>query len=149
MTGVALAPARRELVLARGALAALAVIAVPVLAGAAASQGLAGLSGAAAGLGLVLVLFGLAGVLHGWAARLPPRAWVAAVAGGFVARLAIYLLALWGLAAVDRLHRPSLAVATAVGFFATLLYELRVLSRTPQLFWVEPGAGDEGGRSRS
>jgi hypothetical protein len=140
------APRPGELVLARTAVLAVAALAVPVLGVAALAEGAPGAYGAAAGLGLVLVLFGVAAALQAWAARFDPTTAAAVLLGGFGLRLVVYLLALIALSGVERLHRPSLAIATAVAFVATLGVEMRQVSRSPQLFWLgtAPDGATEG-----
>jgi hypothetical protein len=131
-----------ELRLAGRAILALVVLAVPVVAVAAALEGSAGAAGALAGLGLVAVLFGAAGAAQGLAARRSSSAVLAVAAIGFGVRLAVYLAVLQALAQVAALHRTSLAIATALGVFVTLYYELRFITRTPELFWLELGDTD-------
>ncbi len=135
---------RAELRLAFQAGAVLVLLSIPALAAATALNGSGGLLGAAAGLGLVAVLFVAgAGVLH-VAARSARSTMPAVLALGLAARLAIYLLALQGLSQLEHLHRPSLAIATAVGFVVTLIFELRLISRTPELFWLEATSDTSG-----
>ena len=136
----AAAPSRAGMVLARGAVLAVAALAVPVVGVAAVLHGTAGLTGAAAGLALVLVLFGASALLHAWAGGLPNQVWAAVMAAGFAGRLALYTLALAGLALLDALHWPSLALATAVGFVVTLAVEVRALMKRPELFWLRTSA---------
>jgi hypothetical protein len=129
------------LALARCAGAALALLAVPVVGAVALVAGAAGARGAIVGLALVGVLFGAAALLHAWAARLSPTTQVAVLATGVGARLLGYLLAVESLRGVDGLHRPSLAIATAVALAVTLGCELWLVSRTPAFFWVQPDPG--------
>lgn len=133
---------RGELRLAAQALVLLGLLAVPVAAVAAALEGRDGALGAVAGLGLVAVLFGVSGAAQGLAARRGQSAVLAVAAIGLGLRLALYLVVLQVLAGVTTLHRPSLAIATALGFVVTLFYEMRLISRTPELFWVELGDSD-------
>jgi hypothetical protein len=133
---------RGELRLAGRAVLVLCLLAVPVAAVAAAMQGRDGALGAVAGLGLVAVLFGASGAAQGLAARRGQSAVLAVAAIGLGVRLALYLVVLQLLAQVAALHRPSLAIATALGFVVTLFYEMRLISRTPELFWVELGDSD-------
>lgn len=132
---------RTELRLAGRAVVVLAVLAVPVLGVAALANGRAGLAGAAAGLALVGVLFGAAGLAQGLAARRSSAAVAAAVALGVGVRLALYLAALDVLGRVAGLHRPSLAIATAVGFVVTLYYEMRLIASAPEMLWLETERG--------
>jgi hypothetical protein len=131
---------RAELRLAAHACAVLAVLAIPLLLGAAAWQGTAGAAGAAAGIALVALLFGVAGLAQGLAARRSRTLALGVAACGFGARLAVYLAALQALSQVTWLHRPSLAIATAVAFVVTLHHEIRLISRSPEMFWLEVDA---------
>lgn len=133
---------RGELRLAGRAVLLLSLLAVPVAAVAAVVQGRDGALGAVAGLALVAVLFGVSGAAQGLASRRGPSAVLAVAAIGLGLRLALYLAVLQLLADVAALHRPSLAIATALGFVVTLFYEMRLISRTPELFWVELGDSD-------
>lgn len=121
-----------------GAVAArlLAILSVPVIGGAWLLAGPGGAAGALAGLVLVLALFGLTGLVLGRVRTVNPSVVVGLSLAGVGIRIAGYAAALAWLAAVDGLHRPSLAAATLTGFVVTLVYEIRVVSRTPQFFWV-------------
>lgn len=130
---------RTELRLAGRAMLALAALAVPVVAAAAALHGLAGALGALVGVGLVAVLFGGGGAVQALAARRGGSSATGVLLAGLGARIVVYIAALQALGAIDVLHRPSLAVATAVAFVATLFHEMRAMSKTPQLFWVQTG----------
>jgi hypothetical protein len=135
-----------ERLLARTAARGAAVLALPVLGTAWAYEGMAGVYGAAAGMGLVLVLFGLSALAQAWAARFGDTVLLGVVIGGLGLRLMLYLVALQALGAVEGLHRPSLAIATAVAFVLTLFLEMRLVARTPSFFWVQVprGEGVEG-----
>jgi hypothetical protein len=139
---------RGALRLARQALLVLVALAVPTLLAAGALRGRPGVTGAAAGLALVGVLFGVAGLAQALAARRSPSALIAVVLTGLAFRLVIYLAALQALGSLPALHRPSLALATAFGLVVTLTYEMRLVSRTPELFWVDAG-GDRSGERAS
>lgn len=119
----------------------LAVLAVPVIAGSWLVAGPGGAAGALAGLVLVLALFGLTGLVLGRIRASTPSVVVGVSLAGVGVRIAGYAAALALLASVDGLHRPSLAVATLIGFVATLAYEIRVVSRTPAFFWVRTSSG--------
>lgn len=138
MTALTLpARGRAELRLAGQAGGVLLLVAIPVLAGAFLLEGLPGLRGASVGIGLVAILFVAAGLLQAWATRLSPSGMVAVMASGLGLRLACYLAALQVLGGVEGLHRPSLAAATAIAFVVTLQHEMRLINRTPELFWVD------------
>lgn len=128
---------------AMGAAAArvLAVLGGPVIAGAWWTAGPGGAAGALAGLLLVLALFGLTGLALGRVRTPSPSVVVGVSLAGVGLRLSGYATALAVLASVDGLHRPSLAAAALIGLVATTVYEFRVVSRTPALFWVRTSAG--------
>lgn len=125
----------------RAAARLLALLVVPLVGGAWAVAGAGGALGAATGMLFVLVLFGLSGLALTLVASHSSSAVVAVSLGGVLVRLLAYPVVLALLAPVEALHRPSLAAATAVAFVATLAYEMRVMSRTPGLFWLDAGPG--------
>jgi hypothetical protein len=129
-----------ERLLARGALSVLAVLALPAAATAAVVGGLPAAASALIGLGFVLVLFGASALLLSWVAGRRPSTALAVLVGGVAGRLVLYAATLSALTQVAWIHRPSLALATGAAVAVTLAYELRVLSRTPRLFWVDAGA---------
>jgi hypothetical protein len=126
--------------LARRATLLLAGLAVPTALVAWLVAGVPGVLGALIGLGFVALLFGAASASLAWAVDHAPDAAVAVLAGGAFVRLALYAAVLSGLARVDWVHPPSLAIATAVGATITLVAELRWLARTPRLFHVDASA---------
>jgi hypothetical protein len=125
-----------ELRLARSAALFLVALSIPVLALAALLQGTAGLASAAIGAGVVIGMFLMAGATMSWAAKISPAALMGAVLGGFLVRLMIYAGLIILLSPVPWLHGPTLAIATAVLLVAALAFEVRLVSRTPSLFWV-------------
>lgn len=127
-----------------GTLAAVVAVAVPILVVAAVLRGPAGLASAAVGVTFVLVLFGASAASLAWAAPRGGQVALAVLAGGAFARLILYAAALVALAEVAWVDRPALAIATAVAFVGTLAIELRLLSRTPELFHVETGPSSAG-----
>lgn len=126
----------------------LAVLAVPLIAGATAVAGWGGALGSAAGLLLVLGLFGLSGLALGALPAAGPSLVVRVSLVALGVRLVGYLVALAALATVDGLHRPSLAAATAVAIVVTLAHELRTVQTTPGFFRVDAGAGARLGATR-
>ena len=130
-----------ELDLARSAVKFLLVLGAPVIAVAALLEGAAGAWSATIGAAVVIGMFLMAGALMSWAARISPTALMAAVLGGYVIRLVIYALLIVLLRPVEWLSGPSLAIATAVLLVAVLVWEVRLVSRTPNLFWVDASAG--------
>jgi hypothetical protein len=126
--------------LAYGAVAALAVLAVPVALVAGLAAGWPGAVSALLGLSFVLVLFGASASLLAWVARRRHDRAIAVLVGGAVGRLLFYLVALLVLAQFGWVHRVSLALATGVAVAVTLAFELVLLSRMPHLFWIDAGA---------
>lgn len=124
-----------------GAVGVLGVLALPTVVVATLLAGWPGAAGAIAGLGLVAVLFTGSAALLGWVGRRAPSRAAGVMLAGAFGRLAFYVLALSILARVEWLHRPSLAIATAIAVGVTLAYELRLVSRMPRLFWVDSRAG--------
>ena len=130
-----------ELRLARSAAGFLLVLGGPVIAGAFLAAGLAGALSAAIGAAVVIGMFLMAGALMSYAARVSPAALMAAVLGGYVLRLVIYALLIVLLRPVEWLSGPTLAISTAVLLVEVLMWEVRLVSRTPELFWVDARAG--------
>lgn len=130
-----------EAALARAAARLLAALAVPLAGGAWIIAGPGGALGAVTGMVFVLALFGLSGFALTLVSDLSPSAVVAVSVAGVLIRLLAYPVALAALAPVQALHRPSLAIATAVAFVATLAYEMHVASRTPSLYWLHTKPG--------
>lgn len=133
-----------ELQLARSAVLFLLVLGGPVIAVAGLLQGSAGALSAAIGAAVVIGMFLMAGALMSWAARISPAALMGAVLGGYLVRLMIYAGLIVLLRPVAWLDGPSLAISTAVLLVAVLVWEVRVVSRTPNLFWVNAAAGSTG-----
>lgn len=123
--------------LAFGALKVLAALGVPLVAGAALVAGWPGAAGALAGIGLVALLFGGSAVLLSVMVTRRPTAAVAALVVGLVVRLIAYAAVLAWLDGLGWVHRPSLAAAAGLGVAVALAYELRLLARMPQLFWID------------
>ena len=93
-----------------------------------------GVFGALVGAALVLVLFGVGAAMMMWAGRRGQSMMAMVAAGGVAGRLVLYAAVLIALDGTALVHRPSLAVATAVTLVITLAGELAVLARTPSLF---------------
>ena len=130
-----------ELRLARSAVGFLLILGGPVIAVAALLEGVPGALSAAIGAAVVIGMFLMAGALMSWAARISPAALMGAVLGGYLIRLMIYAGLIVLLRPVEWLSGPSLAISTAVLLVAVLVWEVRVVSRTPNLFWVDASAG--------
>lgn len=131
------APGSGERHLAVGAVRTLAMLAAPVLVVAALVAGWAGVWGAAIGMGFVLLLFATSAWMLARAVERGQRSALGVLVGGALGRLMVYAAALVSLSPVEGLHRPSLALATALAVAVTLVYEVRLLARMPHLFWVD------------
>jgi hypothetical protein len=133
-----LAPDERALAI--GATRLLSLLAVPSAALAWLLAGPSGAAGALVGLGLVLVLFGASAWLLAWVAARRSDAGIGLLVAGSAGRLVLYVVTLSLLSQVSWVHPRSLAVTTAAAIAVTLAYELRLLARTPRLFWLDPAA---------
>lgn len=122
------------------AVATLAALAAPVALVAWLVAGPGAALSAMIGLGLVLLLFGASSAALAWVATRRGGAGIGVLAGGALLRLPLYLLVLFALNGVSWVHGRSLAAATAVAVAVTLATELRMLARTPRLFWVDAAA---------
>lgn len=127
--------------LVRVAVGTVGVLAAPVAGTAWLLAGPGAALSAVIGLGLVLLLFGASAAALVWVAARRGGAGIGVLAGGALLRLPLYLLVLFGLSGVSWVHGRSLAAATAVAVAVTLGTELRMLARTPRLFWVDAAAG--------
>ena len=133
-------PGVEERRLATGAALTLAVLAVPVTGVAWLLVGPAGALSALIGLGFVLVLFGASAVLLAIVAARQDGAGIGILAAGAALRLPLYVGVLAALSDVAWVHGRSLAAATAIAIAVTLAAELRLLARSPRLFWVDAAA---------
>lgn len=129
-----------ELHLAFGALKAVAVLAAPIIGFAWLAAGGPGAVGASVAVAVVAGMYLMSGTLLSYASRFGPGALMAAALGGFALRLMIYALLLVLLQPVEAIHGPSLAVSAAVLLVLTLVWEARLVSRTPHLYWIDAGA---------
>lgn len=134
------APGADERRLATGAALTLALLAVPVCAVAWIVAGAAGALSALIGLGFVLVLFGASAALLAVVAARQDGAGIGILAVGAALRLPLYVGVLAALSDVAWVHGRSLAAATAIAIAVTLAAELRLLARSPRLFWVDAAA---------
>ena len=133
-----------ELRLARSAALFVVVLGIPVVAVAGLLAGTPGALSAAIGAAVVIGMFLMAGALMSWAARISPTALMGAVLGGYLLRLMVYALLILVLRRVEWLSGPSLAISTAILLVAVLAYEVRTVSRTPSLFWIDAAAKAPG-----
>lgn len=128
--------------LLRGVFSALGVIAVVVVSGAGILLDFFAALSAAIGVLFVTLMFGgsaaiLARVARSQSPFLTGSGGVMALAAAAMIRLPVYLLALWGLSRVAWIHPRSLALAVVIGIVVTLVYELRLVSALPRLFWID------------
>jgi hypothetical protein len=133
------APGTDERKLVRGAVVAVSLLAVPAAAIAYASAGWHAAASALLGLGFVLVMFGGSAMLLVRAAERRDNG-IAPMVVGVLLRLPLYLVALAGLSQLSWVHGRALALATAVAVAITLAYELRLIARSPRMFWIDPEA---------
>ena len=133
-------PGASERRLATGALATLALLAVPVAGVAWAFAGPGAALSALIGLGFVLVLFGASAALLAVVAARDAGAGIGILVAGAALRLPLYVGVLLALSNVSWVHGRSLAAATGIAFAVTLAAELRLLARSPRLFWVDAEA---------
>lgn len=128
--------------LLRGVFGALSVIAVVVVSGAWILVDFYAALSAGIGVLFVTLMFGgsaaiLARVARSQSPFLTGSGGVMALAAAAMIRLPVYLLALWGLSRVGWIHPRSLALAVVIGIVVTLVYELRLVSALPRLFWID------------
>ncbi len=123
--------------MARSALLVIGMVAVPVIGIAAVVAGSGGALGAGIGAAVVAGMFAMSGALLSFAARIGPEAIFAAALGGYLLRLMIYALLIVLLRPVEAIHGPSLAICAAVVMVAALVAEVRLVSRNPQMFWLD------------
>lgn len=126
--------------LAGRTLVLLSLLAVPLVVVATWQLGWHAGASALTGVGFVLVLFGASALSLAWVSDRRPGTALAVLLGGALGRLALYAATLGALGTLTWVHRPTLAVATGVAVAVTLAAELRWLSRTPSLFWVDAEA---------
>lgn len=123
-----------------GAVTTLALLSVPVTAVTWTVVSPAAALSALIGLGFVLVLFGASAGLLTWVATHGAGSGIWILTGGMAVRVPLYILALTLLSRVPWVHGRSLAAATAIAIVVTLAAELRLIARTPRLFWVDATA---------
>lgn len=92
------------------------------------------------GVGLTSILWGVSALLLVWASGRGKAHALEILVGGACVRLGSYLVILEALSGVSWVHRPSLAIATAVSLAITLVAEMVWMSRLPRLFWVDAEA---------
>ena len=129
-----------ELRLARSAALLLLALSIPTIAVAWLLAGTGGALGATIGAAVVIGMFLMTGSMMSWAARISPTAMLAAALGGYLLRLMIYAGLIVLLRPVEAIHDASLAISAAVLLVIALAWEVRLVSRQPSLFWVDPKA---------
>jgi hypothetical protein len=136
-TGDDLEPGTDERRLVAAAAGALVAVAVPTVLVASVVVGWQGAVSALIGVGFVLLLFGGSAVLLVRAAERRDNG-IAVLVGGALVRLPLYLVCLTALHRLSWVHGRSLALATFIAVAVTLVVELRLISRSPRMFWIDP-----------
>ncbi|GGI04029.1 hypothetical protein [Egicoccus halophilus] len=95
---------------------------------------------AVVGVALAAVLFGLSVLLLVWIVSRPSDASLGLLVGGLGIRLAAYLVILDAASGATWFHAEALAVAVAIALAVTMVAEFVWLTRSPQLFNVDPDA---------
>lgn len=126
--------------LAIGAAIAIGIVAVPAAVLAYWAAGWQGAVSALIGLAYVLLLFAAAAALLSWSVARNPNGGMGVLIGGVMARLPLYAVSLALLSNVSWIHGRSLALATVAGIVITLGCEIRLISKSPRMFWVNPAA---------
>jgi hypothetical protein len=73
--------------------------------------------------------FVLSGLLLSWAARRSPALYHAAALVGFIIRLGLIMLVMFGVAWIWDVDRPGMAVAVVASYLVLLIWEAIVVSR--------------------
>jgi len=132
-------PGSNERRLLSGAVVGLTLVAVPSALVAHLTAGWAAVLSVLLGLGFVLLLFGGSALLLLRAAK-QRTSGILLLSVGAAVRIPLYLVSLLLLSRVTWIDARALALATLVGIAVTLAVELRVLARSPQMFWIDPQA---------
>lgn len=127
-----------EVTMARTAVRVGAVLVVPVVAVAFAVRGLAGGLTALGAVVGVVGLFYLNGRTLGWAGDRGPAVLQAVALGGFFLRLVAYAALIVLLRPVEAIDGPVLAISTAVTMIIVLAYEVRLVTRHTEFWFVQP-----------
>ncbi len=122
-----------------GAIVGISLVAGPTALIAYLAAGWAALASAMVGLGFVLLLFGGSALLLLRAAK-QRASGILLLSIGAAVRIPLYLVSLVLLSRVTWIDGRALALATLVAIAVTLAVELRVLARSPQMFWIDPQA---------
>lgn len=129
-----------ELRLALGAARLMVLLALPALGIGWLVAGPDGVLSAGIAVALVAGMYLMSGMLLSYAAKIGPGALMAAALGGFALRLMIYALLIVLLTPVEAIHGPTLAITAAALLVLSLIYEARLVSRTPNLYWIDAEA---------
>ncbi|MBN2113203.1 MAG: hypothetical protein JW785_03650 [Acidimicrobiia bacterium] len=92
-------------------------------------RGWPGAVAAAVGVGIVAANFVLAGVVLSWAYRRSPSFYHAVALAGFIIRLGLITLVMFGVAWLWDVDRPAMAVAVVASYLVLLAWEAIVVSR--------------------
>jgi hypothetical protein len=90
--------------------------------------GLDGAATAAVGVAIVFVNLVAAALSLAWAAKVSPAALMATALGGFLFRMIVLTLAVWGLKQLDWVELGALAATVVVTQLALLFWEARFVS---------------------
>jgi hypothetical protein len=129
-----------EVVMAFAALRTSLPLALVVGAPAALLRGADGLVTALFVLVLVVGMFVLTGIAHGWAAGRGPGALQAVAMGGLFVRLWLYATLLAILRPLEVLDPTTLVIATPVVVFTLLAYEVRFVSSRREFLFIDVAA---------
>lgn len=125
-----------EVTMARAAVRVGVPLALVVTGLAWAIRGPAGGLTALGAVALVVGNFTLTGHSLGWAARFGPTAIQAVALGGFLVRLVAYAVLIVVLRPVEAIDGPVLAISTAAAMVVVLAYEVRLVLRHTELWWL-------------
>lgn len=128
-----------EMTMARAALRVGAALVVPVVAALALWRGPAGALTGLGGVALVVGNFAAGAWLVHRAARYGPAAVMAATLGGYVGRIVLLALLLVVLLPLDVVDGVALAASVVPTLVILLAYEVRVVSRHSELWWLVDG----------
>jgi hypothetical protein len=129
-----------EVVMALAALRGAVPLGVAVAVPAAMLRGSGGLVTALFVVVLVVGMFVVTGMAHGWAAGKGPGALQAVAMGGLFVRLWVYATVLAVLRPLEVLDPTTLVIATPVVVFTLLAYEVRLVSSRREFLFLDVAA---------
>lgn len=129
-----------EITMARAAVRAGALVALPVIVVAFLLRGVNGGVTALGAAVLVVGSFYVTGRSLHWAGNVSPTMLQAVALGGFFLRLVLYAALIVALRPVEAVDGEVLAVSTAVMLVVVLAYEVRLVLRHGELWWIQPAA---------